>query len=594
MIRGIVIAEVAVCLVFSFVGLSFGEPAERPNIVLIITDDQGYGDLSCHGNPVLKTPNLDALHAESVRFTDFHVAPTCAPTRAPLMTGHWSNRTGVWHTINGRSILREGEVTIAQMLAEAGYATGMFGKWHLGDNYPSRPQDRGFQEVLCHGGGGVGQTPDYWNNAYFDGSYFHNGKPVPVEGFCTDVFFDYALEFIGRHRKGQRPFFAYIATNAPHGPMHAPQKYADAYADLPVHTAHFFGMIANIDDNVGRLRAKLTEWGLAENTLVIFMTDNGTGGGAKLFNAGMRGAKGSEYEGGHRVPFFVHWPAGGLDRGRDIPELAAHVDVPSTLLDLAGIPSPADWKPDGRSLRPLLEARNNDPVWQQRVVITDSQRILHPEKWRKSSVMQAQWRLINGQELYHIGRDPGQRRDIAEEHPTVVRHLRDAYERWWADISPSFADDCEIVLGHPAENPSRLTSHDWMCKGFAPWNQASIRALRVPETAPWAVQIHEAGEYELTLRRWPEEIDHPIRADLPPGGPVPGQSAYRTTPGVGLPAVKARVECQGRTVEAEVLPDARAVTVRLSLAAGAGRMSAVFVDAEGKETGVFYVYVRKL
>ncbi|MCG8602951.1 MAG: sulfatase-like hydrolase/transferase, partial [Verrucomicrobiales bacterium] len=209
-------------LLAAFLFLTTAIAADKPNIVFVITDDQGYGDLSCHGNPTLKTPHLDALAAESVRLDDYHVAPTCSPTRAALLTGHWTNRTGVWHTIMGRSMIRKNEITVGQIFKDNGYATGMFGKWHLGDNYPFRPEDRGFTEVLRHGGGGVGQTPDYWDNAYFDGSYFHNKKPVPVEGFCTDVFFDYAKQFIEQQTKAKKPFFAYISLNAPHGPMHAP------------------------------------------------------------------------------------------------------------------------------------------------------------------------------------------------------------------------------------------------------------------------------------------------------------------------------------------------------------------------------------
>ena len=197
--------------------------AAKPNVVLVMTDDQGYGDLGCHGNPILKTPNIDRLYAESVRLKDYHVSPTCSPTRSALLTGHWTNRTGVWHTIMGRSMLRENEVTVGQIFKDGGYATGMFGKWHLGDNYPFRPEDRGFTEVLRHGGGGVGQTPDYWDNAYFDGSYFHNSKPEPVKGFCSDVFFDYAKKFIKTQKDAGKPFFAYIVTNAPHGPMHSPE-----------------------------------------------------------------------------------------------------------------------------------------------------------------------------------------------------------------------------------------------------------------------------------------------------------------------------------------------------------------------------------
>ena len=199
----------------------------QPNIVIVIADDQGYGDLGHTGNPIIQTPNIDALAAESTSLTDYHVAPTCSPTRAALMTGHWTDRTGVWHTINGRSMLRANEVTLGQLLKDNGYSTGMFGKWHLGDNFPYRPEDRGFDEVYRHGGGGVGQTPDVWDNAYFDGSYFHNGEIVPAEGFCTDVFFRQAKKFMKEQVDAGKPFFAYISTNAPHGPLHCPQKYLD-------------------------------------------------------------------------------------------------------------------------------------------------------------------------------------------------------------------------------------------------------------------------------------------------------------------------------------------------------------------------------
>jgi arylsulfatase A-like enzyme len=196
---------------------------QKPNVILILTDDQGYGDLACHGNSFIKTPNLDKLHAGSVRFTDYHVATTCAPTRAGLMTGKNCNKVGAWHTIIGRELLRKEEVTMAEIFKKAGYVTGIFGKWHLGDNYPFRPQDRGFDEVLIHGGGGVTQTPDYWNNDYFDDTYFYNGKPQKYNGYCTDVWFSEATKFISKHKK--QPFFCYLATNAPHSPFNITDKY---------------------------------------------------------------------------------------------------------------------------------------------------------------------------------------------------------------------------------------------------------------------------------------------------------------------------------------------------------------------------------
>ena len=314
--------------------------AEKPNIVIIITDDQGYGDLSCHGNPALKTPQLDQLASESIRLEDYHVAPTCSPTRCAFLTGHWTNRTGVWHTINGRSMLRQNEITLGQIFKDAGYATGMFGKWHLGDNYPFRPEDRGFAEVLRHGGGGVGQTPDFWDNAYFDDTYFYNGKTEKTEGYCTDVYFEYAKKFMETEAKAGRPFLTYIATNAPHGPNHAPPKFAAPYEkDFPVNVAHFFGMIANIDWNVGELRKWLVEKELAENTIFIFTTDNGTATGKAVYDGGMRGAKGSEYDGGHRVPLFLRWPGGGYDTERKVDTITSYVDIVPTLIDLCDVPA---------------------------------------------------------------------------------------------------------------------------------------------------------------------------------------------------------------------------------------------------------------
>ena len=326
--------------------------AERPNVILIVTDDQGYGDFSCHGNPRLQTPELDRLYAESVRLTDYHVSPTCAPTRASLMTGRYANRTGVWHTINGRSILRQGETTLAEILRDAGWRTGIFGKWHLGDNYPSRPQDRGFEEVFIHSGGGIGQTPDVWDNGYFDGTYLHNGTRTKTKGFCTDVLFNRAMDFADKHK--DEPFFIYLATNAAHAPMHAPAEFSEPYAGLGVRVANFYGMIANIDWNMGRLIRFLKRSGLDDNTVLIFSADNGSAAGWKLYNSGMRAGKGSEYDGGHRVPCFVRWPNGRIEGGRDVDALSAHIDWLPTIAELCDVNVPNSLELDGISLETLL------------------------------------------------------------------------------------------------------------------------------------------------------------------------------------------------------------------------------------------------
>lgn len=585
--RSLIAPLVALLALFPLLG-----SAAQPNIVFIITDDQGYPDIAAHGNPIIQTPNLDQLHGEAVRLENYHVAPTCSPTRAGLITGHWTNRTGVWHTIMGRSMIRENEVTLAQHLADGGYATGMFGKWHLGDNYPFRPEDRGFQEVLRHGGGGVGQTPDYWNNAYFDGSYFHNSKPEAVEGFCTDVFFRYAQEFIQANKDSGKPFFAYIATNAPHGPMHAPEKYSALYPDLSEKDANYYGMITNIDDNVGQMRAFLKAEGIEDNTIFIFCTDNGSVG-TNVFDAGMRGSKGSEYDGGHRVPFFIYWPEGNLKQ-REVTELAGHVDIVPTLLDLCGVENKAGVKFDGVSIRPLLEAKADN--WPDRMLVTDSQRVRDPIKWRKSSVMKRDWRLVNGEQLFFIPDDPGQTKNVADQHPEMVTQMRAFYEEWWADLEPSFEISANIILGNPAENPSHLTCHDWITDAMTPWNQGQVRSGMDKEGTQgfWNVEVEQAGTYEIELRRWPREADHPISAALEPGEPVPGTKAYRTTPGRAIDVVGASVQIGNAEAETEVPAGAKSVTLKVDLEKGVHEFWARFTTREGGEMGAYYAYVKKL
>ncbi|MCA9265240.1 MAG: arylsulfatase [Planctomycetales bacterium] len=585
------------CQLLLVVTVLFSLGANRPNVVLVMTDDQGYGDLSCHGNPLLKTPAIDSLAADAVRLTDYHVSPTCSPTRSALLTGHWTNRTGVWHTIMGRSLLRENEVTLGTLFQRAGYATGMFGKWHLGDNYPCRPEDRGFGEVLRLGGGGVGQTPDYWDNAYFDGHYWHNGEPIPVEGFCTDVFFDYAKRFIRQQKEAGTPFLAYIATNAPHGPMHAPSDKSQPFDALGVHVSNFFGMIANIDDNVGQLRAFLREEGLEDNTIFVFTTDNGTSSGAKVFNAGMRGTKGSEYDGGHRVPFFIHWPAGQMKGGRDVSSIAAHVDVVPTLLDLCGIAPPTDIAFDGVSLKPLLDPESAQRIrWKDRILVTDSQRVKDPIKWRKSAVMTGQWRLINGRELYDMRRDPGQKSDVAEENPEVVQRLRQFYEGWWAELEPTFQDDVALYVGHPDESPTRLTAHDWITTANAPWNQRQIRnALTgAQNTGFWNVQVHKSGKYEVRLRRWPQEIDATIDASIPAGADVPGELAIRAVPGKAIHPVRATLTIGDKTWEEPIAAGAKEAVFHVELMAGRTQLSGQFVADAATWYGAYYAYVTRL
>jgi arylsulfatase A-like enzyme len=572
-------------------------PAARPNVVLVMTDDQGYGDLACHGNPVLKTPHLDALHAHSVRLTNYHVSPTCAPTRSALLTGRYSNLVGPWHTIQGRSILHHNERTVAEALRAAGYRTGIFGKWHLGDNYPCRPQDKGFDEVLIHGGGGIWQTPDHFGNDYFDDTYRHNGELEKFSGFCTDVFFAQAQRFIEDSVRTRRPFFCYLPTNAPHGPMWAPAANEAHYQNVKgLKEPGFYGMIENIDENVGRLRRYLEATGLAANTIFVFTTDNGTAAGAQVFNAGMRGAKGSAYEGGHRVPFFVYWPAGGLAQGRDVPQLTAHIDLLPTLLEWTGAArAPGALPLQGRSLTPLLRGE----AWPERSIVVDSQREEELLPWRQAAVMTERWRLVSpgpggaGEprklELYDIQADPGQKTDLAAREPAVVARLRADYERWWQLVSARAGEYARIIIGDPKENPVRLTAHDWHGAGaLAAWNQRSI--LNGPAANGfWALEAR-AGRYRFALRRWPAEVNLPLGAAYTPDRGNRDQTLGKAI--VGLQ--KARIKLGSLEREMTVDPGKPAVVFEVQLPAGPVELQTWLESADGSSRGAYYVDVTRL
>ncbi len=569
-----------------------------PNIVFVITDDQGYGDLGCTGNPRIKTPHTDKLANESIWLTDYHVAPTCSPTRAALMSGHWTNRTGVWHTIMGRSMLRANEGTLGQFFKENGYETGMFGKWHLGDNYPYRPEDRGFTEVYRHGGGGVGQTPDVWDNAYFDGGYFHNGKIVKAEGFCTDVFFKEGNRFIRESVKQKKPFFAYISTNAPHGPLHAPQKYLEMYESESNRVAAFYGMITNIDDNVGKTRALLKELGVHDNTIFIFTTDNGTAGGRQIFNASMRGQKGSEYDGGHRVPFFMHWPNGGMDKLKKIDTICHAIDVAPTLLDLTGGGMPKDYQFDGISIRKLLDTKGRVD-WPDRMLVTDSQRVRDPIKWKQSSVMSQGWRLVNGKELYNIDKDPGQTKNVAGDHPARLAEMIAFYDTWWAELEPTFAETTELHVGHDDHPVVRLTSHDWIQEDLTPWNQGHTRSkypLRPGKQAKheghWALKVLKTGKYQVDVLRWPTESGKAINEALPERSQVPGASkAFRAQVGKAIGAKSATLRLNGKDlITKPVTTGAKRVVFETMLTKGKHKLSPFFSVPEG-ELGCYYAII---
>jgi len=584
---------------------------KRPNIVFVLTDDQGYGDLACHGNDAIETPNLDQFHSRAARFTNYHVGSTCAPTRSGILTGHYCNSAGVWHTIGGRSLLRENEWTLADALRENGYRTGHFGKWHLGDSAPYRPHERGFEETVYHGGGGIGNTGDAWGNDYFDDTYFVNGEPAPFTGYCTDVFFREGMRFITEHK--DEPFFCYIATNAPHGPLNVEPKYVEPYLDKTPHEdrARFFGMIGNIDENFGHLVAHLEHLGIADDTILVFMTDNGTATGVELdaeqfpqegpgsYNSGMRGKKGSPYEGGHRVPFFLRYTNGHIDTGRDIDQLSSYVDFMPTLLDLCEISStPDEHAFHGQSLLPLLND-TADAEWDERVTFCDTQRVARPVKWRRSAAMKKDWRLIDGKELYDLSTDPGQHDNIAAQHPDRVIELRQAYEAWWQLVSEQFECDVPIALGQD-ESPVKITTHDLRNESCdVAWNQRQVRAGHVC-SGYWEVDIKRAGTYEIELRRWPIETGYALQDGIDGDDSAWRRDAIKTVDapfyegGTAIALQWAQIEIGGQNYHCEIAADSQAASFSVDLEQGPSQLFAALYDGGERSMAPYYAYVRRI
>jgi arylsulfatase A-like enzyme len=483
-------------------------PKSQPNVIIVITDDQGYGDLGFTGNPIIKTPNIDEFAANAVSFTNYHVGTSCSPTRAGLMTGRNCLRNGVWHTNAGCSLLNQEEETIAEAFGHAGYKTAMFGKWHLGDNYSFLPEQRGFQQTFYHKGGGVGQTPDFWNNDYMDDTYFRNGSPEKANGYCTDVFFKEAISFIKASK--DVPFFCYLSLNAPHSPYNVPDQYYSIYEDESEITEiqkRFYGMITNIDENFGILRETLESLNIIDNTILIFTTDNGTAAGYRFdkkeqkwygYNAGMRGTKASQYDGGHRVPFIMQWNKGGYRGGRNYAGLSAHVDVLPTLASLAGIPFSPKKKLDGTDLSRFIE-QDKSP---DRMLVTDTQRNQWPEKGQKSCVMYNNWRLVDGNELYNIDKDPGQLSNVIADNPDMAGRMQNFYNEWWEDVSAEFTYSyIDIEPGII----NTITSHDVHVESITAWDQKHVRSGQAYETGVFSVNFRESGQYTISLRRWPKE-----------------------------------------------------------------------------------------
>lgn len=574
----------------------------RPNIVLIMIDDMGYGDLSCHGSPFVETPHLDQLHDSSVRLTNFHVAPMCSPTRGQLLTGLDAMRNGSTIVASSRMMVRTDAPMLPAHLAAAGYATGIFGKWHLGENYPHRPEDRGFHHTLWFPLQEIGSFSDYWCNDYFDPVLrLSRSQTKKFSGYCTDIFFDEAIRWMRQQKEAEKPFFCYLPLNVVHGPQWADtslrQSIGQRFPKLSAGQIGYLAMLANADANVGTLEEFLRQQGLSDNTILVFLSDNGGYALVGHYNAGMRDGKSRLAEGGHRVPCFVRWPAGGVggtEAGRSVDGLTEVQDLLPTLLDLCAVKPLAGPKLDGMSLAKPL--RGEAGVLDRTLIVQYGS----PEPFHMACVMEGSWRLltdIKGRaqgkpELYDLSHDPLQKQNLFSSQPERAARLRAAYDRWWAGVEPETRRRAAITIGHAAQNPVVLNS--------AEWREGAIGGVgRLREGAKrhgvWDVEVATSGNYEIQLRRWPEESGLKLREGAPAWEPrdkkTPDHAGYG--PGKALPLATGHLRIGANSVAEPVRPDDRAVVFRLQLEAGRTECEAYFSDEEGKSLcAAFFVTVQ--
>ncbi|WP_298865776.1 arylsulfatase [uncultured Gimesia sp.] len=495
------------------------QAAEHTNVILIMTDDQGGWDYGFMGNKILNTPNLDAMAASGARLDRFYVSPVCTPTRANLMTGRYNYRTRAIDTYIGRAMLEPEEVTIAEALSPAGYATGIFGKWHLGDSYPLRPQDQGFQEVLVHRGGGIGQPSDPPEGAgkYTDPVLFHNGEQKQMKGYCTDIYFDNAMKFIQKNESQEKPTFMYIATNAPHGPFHdVPEDLRKKYEAMDLNdaygfdmskkrknkkqfdkTSRIFSMIENIDQNIGKLFQHLKKIGAYENTLVLFLNDNGPNG--PRFVGSHRGTKGTVNEGGIRSVLLAHWPA-QLKAGTVNDRIAAHYDIFPTILAATGVQKPESLELDGVNVLPLL--KNEAKNWPDRSLYLQWHRGDQPTPHTNAAVVMQDYKMTFSKQgepgkLFDLRNDPAERSDIASNKSTLANELTKKYDAWFADVSSTRPENYappRIHIGNAKEPMTVLTRQDWRYAGHK--GKGWTRDAR----GNWLVNVEQTGTYDIKVQ----------------------------------------------------------------------------------------------
>lgn len=471
-----------------------GETVSRPNIVLILTDDQGWGDLGTHGNEIIATPTLDRLAEQSVRLDRFYVSPVCAPTRAALLTGRYPERTGVAGVTSRLEVMRSGETTMAEVFRDAGYATGCFGKWHNGAQMPLHPNGQGFDEFFGFCGGHF--------NLYDDPLLQRNGIPVQTKGYITDILTDAAIEFVKEKR--EEPFFCYVPFNAPHGPFQVRQDLFDKYntGDISEKTAAVYAMVENIDGNIERLLKTLDETDQTARTIVIFLTDNGPNG--KRFNGGMKGAKGSVHEGGCRVPCLIRWP--NVIEPKVISQITGHIDLLPTLAQWCEVPIPESLKLDGKSLVRLIDAGSDDGLT-DRSILTYRPNQMKLETFGRAAVRTNGHRLTieNGKAaLFDMVADPGQKVDVADKHPETTEQMKEQIRRYFEVVRPSITETRRVPITQ--QRPTFIPSVDAMLSGqpgYADginwahswvdnWNSKTDKIT-------WPVEFAQSGRYQVTL-----------------------------------------------------------------------------------------------
>lgn len=555
---------------------------KKPNVVFLMTDDQGYGDLSVYGNPYVKTPNMDKLHDVSIRLTNYHAAPACTPTRSQLMTGIDAMHNGAYYAHGQHHLLNRKYTTLADAFKDNGYCTALYGKWHLGANSIGyRPYERGFDDAVYYLRGGVSSLPDPWNSDLMDDQYYHNGRLEQYEGYANDIWFDLGIEFINKCKKENQAFFLYLPVNSPHEPWLAPRKYREQYLNqgLDSVSVNFFAMISAVDDRLGALVSFLKSEMLWENTIFIFTSDNGSTLWHQEYNAGMRGKKASSYEGGHRVPFFISWPNGKLGSPRDINCITECQDVFPTLIDLCGLRQKSEILFDGLNISKIIRGKCQSEI-ENRVEVVQ----FEEEKYR-GAVMYKNWRLVNGNELYNLANDPAQEINIAELHPQLADSLRGHYEKWWKEAQTAQLPPPYFVDG---KSEIMLTAYDWY-DGPRVFNWPHLRRGD-RGNGKYRMFFEKEGKYTIELRRWPREANAGICDTVPAYTPFdPSMGKWET--GKALNIVGARVKIGNQVQEMIVRRNDLNTKFVFDIPEGENQLQTWFIDADGNEFGAYYLYI---